>query len=95
MVFDDLVFHHAHAGLLNRHLSQRNPRIVRGERGGGENRIHLILSIFRILNLRCLDFGDQRVELFPLLLLAGNSGGSRSLCLALFRAHNSVLLKSS
>ena len=64
MILDDLVFHDAHAGLGNRHLRQRNPFVVRGQRGGGKDRIDLFLRVLRKLDLRGFHFGDQGVKRF-------------------------------
>ena len=52
VVLDDLVFHHAHAGFFNRHLGQRNARLVGCHRRFKEDVIHLLLRELRKLALR-------------------------------------------
>ena len=69
MILDHFVFHHAHAGFGDRHLRQRNPRIVRGKRRCCENPVDLFLRVLRVPDLRGLDAGDQRIEHLAVLLL--------------------------
>ena len=45
MVFDNLVFHHTHAGLRHRHLGKRDPLPVGCHGRGVEDVVHLFLSI--------------------------------------------------
>ena len=45
MVFDDLVLHDAHAGLLARHLRQRDAGLVGRHRCGKKDFVHLLLGI--------------------------------------------------
>ena len=47
VVLNHLVFHHAHAGLLDRHFGQRNTRLVGRHRRLEEDVIHLFLREFR------------------------------------------------
>ena len=51
MVLDDLVLHHAVAGLLIGHLGERNAGLVRGNGSGIENLVHLLLRELRKLRL--------------------------------------------
>ena len=45
MIFNHLILYNAHAGLLDCHFGQRNPRLVSGGGGGEENFIDLFLCI--------------------------------------------------
>ena len=47
VVLNHLVFHHAHAGLLDRHFGQRNTRLIGRHRRLKEDVIHLFLREFR------------------------------------------------
>ena len=45
VVLDDLVFHHAHAGLLHSHFGQRDTLEVGSHGGGAEDFVHLLLGV--------------------------------------------------
>ena len=51
MVFDDLVFHNAHAGLFHSKLGKRNACFVCGNGSGEKDFIHLFLRVGRKLLL--------------------------------------------
>ena len=62
VVFDDFIFHDAHAGLGNRHFGQRNAGIGGGQRGGAEDFIDLLLRKAGIGLLRLSYPRDQGIE---------------------------------
>ena len=53
MVLDDLILHHAHAGLGHGLLGQGNAHLVGSGSGGQEDLIHLLLGIGGKLFLGC------------------------------------------
>ena len=63
VVLDDLVFHHAHAGLLHGHLCQRDPGPVSGGSGSQEDLIHLLLRIGSEKLLSSTDTADSSLQL--------------------------------
>ena len=64
VVLDDLVLHHTHAGLLDRHLGQRNARLVGRHRRFKEDVIHLLLRERRKLALRLAHEGHALLKRF-------------------------------
>ena len=86
VVFDDLVFHDAHAGLFDGHLRQRDTLLVGGGGGGQEDFVHLLLRVGREDFLRfsnLLHFRDQGVDTVDADDVFGGFG--------LFLLHTSVL----
>ena len=63
VVLDHLVLDDAHAGLLDRHLGERDARAVRREGGRLEDRVDLPLGVGGELPLRLADPGEHRLEL--------------------------------
>ena len=62
MILDDLVLDNAHAGLLDRHFCERNPRLICGNRRGPEDLVHLFLRKFCEFLLCGADAGKQRFQ---------------------------------
>ena len=65
VVLDDLVLHDAHAGLLHRHLGERNAGLVRSHGGRIEDLVHLLLGErgeLRLGGAHLLDACCQRVH---------------------------------
>ena len=65
VVLNHLVFHHAHAGLLDRHFGQRNTRLVGRHRRLKEDVIHLFLREFRKFPLCLAHEGSCAPEALP------------------------------
>ena len=86
VVFDDLVFHNAHARLFHGELRQRNARLVCGGCGGKKNLVHLLLCVGCKCTLRFAQAGKRALHGF----YAINRG---SACLVFHTLH--LLLYSS
>ena len=64
MVFNDLVLHNTHAGLLHGHFGQGDTLEVGGHCGGAENLVDLLLGVGGVDLLRLTDPGEHFLERF-------------------------------